>query len=52
MVIASVPHTMTFSGTGTCKKCGYISSNELCKACVLLEGLARDAAERTGIVAV
>ena len=22
-----------------CKQCGYISSNELCKACVLLEGL-------------
>ncbi|CAK8684976.1 unnamed protein product [Clavelina lepadiformis] len=22
-----------------CKKCGYISSNEFCKACVLLEGL-------------
>ena len=22
-----------------CKNCGYISSNELCKACVLLEGL-------------
>ena len=26
---------------GTCKKCGYISSQELCKACVLLEGLNR-----------
>lgn len=24
---------------GTCKKCGYISSQALCKACVLLEGL-------------
>lgn len=23
----------------TCDRCGYISSNELCKACVLLEGL-------------
>lgn len=23
----------------TCARCGYISSNELCKACVLLEGL-------------
>ena len=22
-----------------CKRCGYISSNEICKACVLLEGL-------------
>jgi len=24
-------------------RCGYISSNELCKACVLLEGLNRGA---------
>lgn len=23
----------------TCTRCGYISSNELCKACLLLEGL-------------
>ncbi|KAK7106932.1 cytoplasmic tRNA 2-thiolation protein 1-like isoform X2 [Littorina saxatilis] len=23
----------------TCSRCGYISSNELCKACVMLEGL-------------
>lgn len=26
---------------GTCTKCGYISSQPLCKACVLLEGLNR-----------
>ena len=26
---------------GTCTRCGYISSQELCKACVLLEGLNR-----------
>ncbi|CAG8464441.1 3717_t:CDS:10 [Paraglomus brasilianum] len=26
---------------GTCKRCGYMSSNELCKACILLEGLNR-----------
>ena len=26
---------------GTCPKCGYISSQTLCKACVLLEGLNR-----------
>ncbi|KZW04405.1 hypothetical protein EXIGLDRAFT_758694 [Exidia glandulosa HHB12029] len=25
----------------TCKRCGYISSNDLCKACTLLEGLER-----------
>ncbi|KAF8767416.1 Cytoplasmic tRNA 2-thiolation protein 1 like protein [Argiope bruennichi] len=24
---------------GLCKKCGYISSQEICKACVMLEGL-------------
>jgi len=26
---------------GTCLRCGYISSQELCKACILLEGLNR-----------
>lgn len=26
---------------GTCKRCGYIASQELCKACLLLEGLNR-----------
>ena len=26
---------------GTCSRCGYISSQQLCKACVLLEGLNR-----------
>ena len=26
---------------GTCKRCGYIASQELCKACILLEGLNR-----------
>ncbi|THH20291.1 hypothetical protein EW146_g1048 [Bondarzewia mesenterica] len=25
----------------TCKRCGYMSSNDLCKACMLLEGLER-----------
>lgn len=25
----------------TCKRCGYLSSNKLCKACVLLQGLNR-----------
>jgi Zinc-ribbon len=24
-----------------CKRCGYMSSNDLCKACSLLEGLER-----------
>lgn len=26
---------------GTCERCGYISSQKLCKACVLLDGLNR-----------
>lgn len=26
---------------GTCGRCGFVSSQELCKACVLLEGLNR-----------
>ncbi|KAI8928082.1 hypothetical protein BC831DRAFT_134649 [Entophlyctis helioformis] len=26
---------------GSCERCGYMSSNKLCKACVLLEGLNR-----------
>ena len=25
----------------TCERCGYIASNDVCKACVLLEGLNR-----------
>jgi len=28
-----------------CKRCGYMSSNELCKACTLLEGLERGIAD-------
>ena len=27
---------------GTCKRCGYMSSQEICKACVLLEGLNKN----------
>ena len=26
---------------GVCKRCGYISSQDLCKACILLDGLNR-----------
>ena len=33
----------------TCQRCGYMSSNALCKACTLLEGLERGIAE-AGIV--
>jgi hypothetical protein len=25
----------------TCTRCGYMSSNAICKACVLLEGLSK-----------
>jgi cytoplasmic tRNA 2-thiolation protein 1 len=27
---------------GTCKKCGYMSSQDICKACMLLEGLNKN----------
>jgi cytoplasmic tRNA 2-thiolation protein 1 len=27
---------------GTCKTCGYMSSQEICKACTLLEGLNKN----------
>ena len=30
---------LSLSVSATCTRCGYISSNELCKACVMLEGL-------------
>lgn len=29
----------------TCQRCGYMSSNDLCKACTLLEGLERGIAD-------
>ncbi|CAH1240491.1 CTU1 [Branchiostoma lanceolatum] len=35
----SVKKDVKMPTQGTCARCGYISSNELCKACVLLEGL-------------
>lgn len=28
-------------GPGTCRRCGYLTSQEVCKACLLLEGLER-----------
>lgn len=30
---------LTRQTLGTCKKCGYMSSQDICKACMLLEGL-------------
>ena len=32
-------HTHTCAPAGTCVRCGYMTSSDLCKACVLLEGL-------------
>lgn len=37
--------------TETCQRCGYMSSNPLCKACTLLEGLERGMAE-SGLVSI
>ncbi|KAF1940316.1 adenine nucleotide alpha hydrolases-like protein [Clathrospora elynae] len=34
-----VPKKANKQVMGQCKKCGYLSSQEVCKACVLLEGL-------------
>ena len=30
---------------GSCEKCGYMSSQKLCQACMLLEGLNKNRAE-------
>ena len=37
----SVKNEVKLPVQGNCTKCGYISSQPLCKACVLLEGLNR-----------
>eukprot|EP01129_Flabellula_baltica_P015185 TRINITY_DN7555_c0_g1_i1.p1 TRINITY_DN7555_c0_g1~~TRINITY_DN7555_c0_g1_i1.p1 ORF type:complete len:353 (-),score=89.67 TRINITY_DN7555_c0_g1_i1:30-947(-) len=37
--------SVSVSNLGHCENCGYISSNPLCKACVLLEGLNRGKAK-------
>ncbi|ANB13044.1 Ncs6p [Sugiyamaella lignohabitans] len=36
---APLPFTTTTKMRGRCERCGYLSNNKLCKACVLLEGL-------------
>ncbi len=36
-----IKSTVKMPTQGKCTKCGYIASNVLCKACVLLEGLNR-----------
>ena len=49
--IPLLPRSLALSSCAaeTCKRCGYMSSNDLCKACSLLEGLERGAAA-AGIV--
>ena len=47
--ISHSPSSSSDDTTETCKRCGYMSSNELCKACSLLEGLERGVAA-AGIV--
>ncbi|XP_060069620.1 cytoplasmic tRNA 2-thiolation protein 1-like [Ylistrum balloti] len=37
----SVKTSVKMPVQGNCERCGYISSNPICKACVLLEGLNR-----------
>lgn len=34
-----IKETVSMAKQGICVRCGYISSNEICKACILLEGL-------------
>uniref|UniRef100_A0A0G4HAG8 Cytoplasmic tRNA 2-thiolation protein 1 n=1 Tax=Chromera velia CCMP2878 TaxID=1169474 RepID=A0A0G4HAG8_9ALVE len=36
---ASAEGSKALPAPGICKRCGFISSNEICKACVMLEGL-------------
>ena len=35
--LSETGHSLTTAGT--CERCGYMSSNAVCKACILLEGL-------------
>ena len=37
----SVREDVNLPQRGTCSRCGFVSSQKLCKACVLLEGLNR-----------
>jgi cytoplasmic tRNA 2-thiolation protein 1 len=37
-----VGRKLTRQTLGTCKKCGYMSSQDVCKACMLLEGLNKN----------
>lgn len=44
----STPKKASKQVMGRCKRCGYLSSQEICKACVLLEGLNKSR-PKTGI---
>jgi cytoplasmic tRNA 2-thiolation protein 1 len=44
----SIPKKAPKQVMGRCKRCGYLSSQEICKACVLLEGLNKSR-PKTGI---
>ncbi len=37
--------SMTRQVLGTCEKCGYMSSQAMCQACMLLEGLNKNRAQ-------
>ncbi|KAI9717168.1 MAG: hypothetical protein M1812_004916 [Candelaria pacifica] len=39
---AKTPRKLPKQQMGKCARCGYLSSQEICKACVLLEGLNRN----------
>ncbi len=43
----SAPPIIPKQKLGTCEKCGYMSSQKLCQACTLLEGLNKNRAEIT-----
>lgn len=40
--IKEVGRKLTRQTLGTCKRCGYMSSQEICKACMLLDGLNKN----------
>lgn len=37
----SIRDNVSLPVRGTCEKCGFVSSQSICKACMLLEGLNR-----------
>ncbi|QLQ80076.1 hypothetical protein HG537_0D00760 [Torulaspora globosa] len=43
----SLGRSSKFVDGNTCERCGYLSSNKICKACILLEGLEKNRAKMT-----